>query len=208
MESSMQDAEIIGRIRAGDTSAAQLLLQKYGRVLLVVGLRNGLSEADAEEVVNDVFLAALTMIRAGKLGPNMGPWLQKVMKNRAIDRYRHDRPARENEGIPFDNLGNAVYEQDSEPRKSRDLFLLEQAMEGFAQEEKKPIGPSSKVSDVDILKWIAHGATNEELAEYLNTNVNAAKQRRFRALRRLKQKIERLRESSDNAVVTRVGPAL
>jgi DNA-directed RNA polymerase specialized sigma24 family protein len=91
VESSIPDAQIVERIRAGDVGAGQLLVRKYSKVLMVVGLRSGLSEADTREVVNDVFLAALTQARDGRLGPNVGPWLRKVMRNRAVDRYRHNR---------------------------------------------------------------------------------------------------------------------
>ncbi len=164
----MPDAPIVERIRDGDTEAARPLLRKYGGGLRAVGMRVGLSEADAEEVVNDVFLAALTLIREGKLGSNIGPWLFKVMKNRAIDRYRHDKPVRDRESEPFDEQYHTAVEQSGGSRRPDELHRLKQVMQRMVEEQGREPGPSSEATDLDILIWIAHGATNEELAEYLN----------------------------------------
>lgn len=195
----MQDPEVIERIRAGEIHAAQLLYGKYLRVLLSIGQQNGLVHADAEEVVNDVFLSAFALIREGKLGSKPGPWLCKVMRNRAIDRVRRHKSLRDFESESLDEQFHTVDEQKSAgSRRPREVLRVQQALQHLAAADSKAEGPSTEATDLDILTWIAHGITNEELADYLNTNSNAARQRKSRALKRLKQEMDRLQGFSES----------
>lgn len=194
----MQDPEVIERIRAGEMYAAQLLYRKYLRVLLSIGQQNGLVHADAEEVANDVFLSAFAFIREGKLGSKPGPWLCKVMRNRAIDRVRHNKSSRDFESESLDEQSHTVNEHSGESRRPREVLRVQQALQHLAAADSKAEGPNVEATDLDILTWIAHGVTNEELADYLNTNSNAARQRKSRALKRLKQEMDRLQEFSES----------
>jgi RNA polymerase sigma factor (sigma-70 family) len=194
----MQDPEVIERIRAGEMYAAQLLYRKYLRVLLSIGQQNGLVHADAEEVANDVFLSAFALIREGKLGSKPGPWLCKVMRNRAIDRVRHNKSSRDFESESLDEQYHTVNKHSGESRRPREVLRVQQALQHLTAADSKTEGPSVEATDLDILTWIAHGVTNEELADYLNTNSNAARQRKSRALKRLKQEMDRLQEFSES----------
>lgn len=194
----MQDPEVIERIRAGEMYAAQLLYRKYLGVLLSIGQQNGLVPADAEEVVNEVFLSAFTLIREGKLGSKPGPWLCKVMRNRAIDQIRRSKSSRDFESESLDEQYHTADEQSGGSRRPREVLRVQQALQQLAAADSKAERPSVEATDLDILTWIAHGVTNEELADYLNTNSNAARQRKSRALKRLKQEMDRLPEFSES----------
>lgn len=194
LEASMQDAEIIARIRSGETDAWRLLFDKYGGGLLRVGTGLGLSDADAEEIVNDVFLGAFTLLREGNLGDNVGPWLRTVMRNRAVDRYRQNKQQIESE--PFDDgqRGGSIT-----PKEIRRRF--KRAWQQFAKSNPRSESLGTEANDTDILDWVAHRATNEDLADYLNIDPNAARQRKHRALRRFKQVLKSLEEPTAGAVL-------
>jgi DNA-directed RNA polymerase specialized sigma24 family protein len=189
----MQDSEIIARINSGETDAWRLLFDKYAVGLLRVGTGNGLSEADAEEVVNDVFLSAFALLREGRLGSKVGPWLRTVMKNRAVDRYRQNKPEpTQNKQETIGAIGECGAARISDEVRQH----FSRALSKFRKDHPGTESPSIIANDTDILEWIAHHATNDDLADYLNINLNAARQRRLRALRRLKNAIDDFTEST------------
>lgn len=189
----MQDSEILTRIRAGETDAWRLLFDKYGGGLLRLGTKMGLSDADAEEVVNDVFLSAFSLLRDGKLKPNVGPWLRELMKNQVIDRYRQNVQQIESE--PFEDEHHLPDDQrawSKTPMEDRRRF--KRAWQQFTKNNPRSMSPNTEANDADILAWVAHHATNEELADYLNIDPNAARQRKYRALQRFKRVLATLEE--------------
>jgi len=189
----MQDSEIIARINSGETDAGRLLFDKYAAGLLRVGTGNGLSEADAEEVVNDVFLNAFALLREGRLGSKVGPWLRTVMKNRAIDRYRQNKQEpTQNEQETIDAIRECGAARISDEVRQR----FNRALSKFREDTPGTESPSTVANDTDILEWIGHYVTNDDLADYLNTNPNAARQRKLRALRRLKRAVDDFTETT------------
>ena len=62
-------------------------------------------------------------------------------------------------------------------------FIVRQAFEKLSKAEQ------------EILNWVGHGATNEQLAQWTGTNVNNARQLRLRSLRRLQQGISTIIQS-------------
>ncbi len=79
---------------AGDEEAVRMLYARFGRPVYTLGLRLlGGSEA-AEELTQDVFLAAWR--KAGRFDANRGrlsTWLMAIAHNMAVDRLRHDHGA-------------------------------------------------------------------------------------------------------------------
>jgi DNA-directed RNA polymerase specialized sigma24 family protein len=204
LEVSMQDAEIIEKIRSGETDAWQLLFDKYVGTLLYIGKSYGLVKADADEVANDVFLSAFTLFREGKLGPNIGPWLRKVMKNRAIDRSRENKQELDNE--PFEDGRHWIDNQrGGSLRPKEDRLNLKRAWRHFMKHSPRTESPSTDANDTDILHWIANHVTNEDLADYLTINPDAARQRKHRALDRLKRKMKDVARSTSGCEVANNG---
>jgi RNA polymerase sigma factor (sigma-70 family) len=193
------DNEIITRIGARDEAAEKDLLDKHGGFIFALARKQGLSEADAEEVTNDVLLEAIEQARSEHLkASTLRPWLRKVTKNRVIDRYRRNETVRQHDHAVVEELCLAVDCSGPGNEENEKLYtyklVVRQALQDLRKREAKRAGPRPEASDVQILVWIAHGATNEELAEYLGTNENAARQRRHRALQRLKKEMSRPQE--------------
>ncbi len=51
----------------------------------------GWSAQDADDVVQDALVAALTAIRGGARPRDLRPWLYRIVRNRAIDEVRRAR---------------------------------------------------------------------------------------------------------------------
>src|SRR5205807_4176803 len=83
---------LVQQLLAGDELAVRNLYGRFGRPVYTLGLRLlGSSEA-AEELTQDVFLAAWR--KASRFDPSRGrlsTWLMAIAHNLAIDRLRHDR---------------------------------------------------------------------------------------------------------------------
>lgn len=174
------DRAIVEGIRAGREDAQRLLLDKYWPWLVGTALHTGLSEQDAEEVVSDVFFRMLQRIEAGRTGDNLGPLLRRATRNASISRYRQSRDRREHETETPDVEAHSGDGSELPDVVSNRSLIVRQALEKLSQ------------GDQEVLGWIAHDGTNEELAEWTGTNLNNARQLRLRALRRLKQGISRI----------------
>ena len=81
----MDDAEAVRLVMAGDRRGAQHLLEKYQMDVYNQSLRIMANAADAEDVTQDAFLAALQRIGSFRPEEPFLPWLRTIARNRAID---------------------------------------------------------------------------------------------------------------------------
>ena len=83
------DAALLQRIVARDAAAVGELYDRHARLLFNLILRVLRDRADAEDVLQDVFVNVWE--RAGSYNPALGApvaWLVRIARNRAIDRLR------------------------------------------------------------------------------------------------------------------------
>ncbi|KAA0238973.1 MAG: sigma-70 family RNA polymerase sigma factor [Armatimonadetes bacterium] len=81
--------ELIHRLAAGDESAARELYVSHCDALFrFVRRRCSLSIEDAEEIVNDTFLAALELASGFELRCSVMTWLCSLARNRIVDHLR------------------------------------------------------------------------------------------------------------------------
>jgi RNA polymerase sigma-70 factor (ECF subfamily) len=82
------DAELLGRLCAGDTDALETLMRQYGNT--VYRLAHGItrSAADAEEVTQDVFLTVLRKGASFEGRAALGSWIYRVTANAALNKRR------------------------------------------------------------------------------------------------------------------------
>lgn len=87
-----EDGELIRRMAAGDKAACAALYDRFSRPLYSVALRILNDQAEAEDIVQDVFLALWE--KAGSFVSTRGSafgWAITLTRNRAIDRLRTRR---------------------------------------------------------------------------------------------------------------------
>jgi len=83
------DAELVLRVRRGDHRAADHLLERYLRACRAVALAVTGSEADADDVCQDAFVAAMERIDDCRDPARFGGWLLQIVRNRARNLLRH-----------------------------------------------------------------------------------------------------------------------
>lgn len=97
------DAELIGRLRAGDEDAFVALAGKYRPVMLSLALGYVPSRAVAEEVVQDTWIGVLRGIGRFEHRSTFRTWLFRIVINRAVS-----TAARERRSVPVDDMEPVV----------------------------------------------------------------------------------------------------
>jgi RNA polymerase sigma factor (sigma-70 family) len=84
-----EDAWLVGRCRAGDNEAWSELVDRHSRCVYAIAKRGfRLSEADAEDVFQDVFARAYEHLGRLRDPAAVGPWLGQMARRLSIDRLR------------------------------------------------------------------------------------------------------------------------
>ncbi|MEJ7810829.1 MAG: sigma-70 family RNA polymerase sigma factor [Gemmatimonadaceae bacterium] len=98
-ESSASDGALATRVQRGDAAAFDELVRRYmGRAFAVAYRVLGHRE-DAEDLVQDAFVAALANIERFDVARPFGPWLFRIIVNRGLN-ARKARAVRRTEAVP------------------------------------------------------------------------------------------------------------
>jgi len=189
------ETELIGRLRHRDAGALEILMQRHGARVYRVALGITRNEADAEEVVQDVFLSLFEKIAAFEERAALGTWLYRVATNRALLRRRGKRVELE---VSLEDQLPAF--KDDGHRAGEHSFLLADwsasAEEGMLSGETHALVRRA----IDLLPPHYRAVvalrdieelSNEETAEILNEPVSSVKSRLHRARMALREQLTR-----------------
>jgi RNA polymerase sigma factor (sigma-70 family) len=88
---SADDSALMGRLARGDTSALTVLYERYSRVVYARAFSAVDSRADAEELMQDVFLLLWKKRKRVTIhGESALPWLLVSVRFLALNRKRHN----------------------------------------------------------------------------------------------------------------------
>jgi RNA polymerase sigma-70 factor, ECF subfamily len=92
---SSTDAEVMLRVKAGDQSAFDYLVQKYRRPLVNFMYRMARNSAAAEDLAQEVFLRVYRSRESYEASAKFTTWLYRIATNLAVNHARdtrHERP--------------------------------------------------------------------------------------------------------------------
>jgi RNA polymerase sigma-70 factor (ECF subfamily) len=92
---SSTDAEVMLRVKAGDQSAFDYLVQKYRRPLVSFMYRMARNSAAAEDLAQEVFLRVYRSRESYEASAKFTTWLYRIATNLAVNHARdtrHERP--------------------------------------------------------------------------------------------------------------------
>jgi RNA polymerase sigma-70 factor (ECF subfamily) len=92
------EAAVITRVQGGDAEAFDLLVRRYMRTAYAVAFRVLGHREDAEDVVQEAFLAALANIRTFDTSRRFGPWFYRIVVTRGLN-FRKSRGRRSTEAL-------------------------------------------------------------------------------------------------------------
>ena len=185
-------------------SADWIMAQQDERLTEAIGreqgrLRNFIrrrvaDEADAEDILQDVFYELVEAYRMMRPIEQVGAWLYRVARNRIIDRFRRKKPepfstlsATENEGGERLLLEELLPSPDAGPEASyaRSILLeeLDAALEELPEEQREV--------------FVAHeinGTSFQELAAETGVGVSTLLSRKHRAVLHLRRRLQSIYE--------------
>ena len=160
---------------AGDEAAIRAIYARFGRSVYAMGLRILGNVEAAEELTQDVFLAAWR--KGGAFDPSRGrlsTWLMAIAHNMAVDRLRHDRGVGRPTLVLMEELPErASPEEEGDAMIERDT--ARRAMAGLSEAERHLL------SKAYFLGWTAR-----EIAEADGIPLGTVKTRLRTALIRLR----------------------
>lgn len=98
---STDEAALLAALRANDESAFEELVRRHGGKMLAAARRLLSSEDDAQDVLQEAFVAAFRAIRGFEGKSQLGTWLHRIVVNAALMRLRarRRRPEQSIEGL-------------------------------------------------------------------------------------------------------------
>jgi RNA polymerase sigma-70 factor (ECF subfamily) len=191
------EATLIDRLRGGDTTALEGLMERFApRVYrLAYGITH--NEADAEEVVQDVFLSLFRKIDGFEGRAALGTWIYRITVNAALIKRRGKRV--ELEVFLEDHL--PTFREDGHREGDRAWLLAdwsESPEEELLSDEtrrmvRRMIASLPDRYRVVLLLRDLEELSNEETAEILGDSVASVKSRLHRARMALREQITRSR---------------
>jgi RNA polymerase sigma factor (sigma-70 family) len=176
-----------------DERLTEAIGREQGRLRNFIRRRVG-DEADAEDILQDVFYELLEAYRLMKPIEQVGAWLYRVARNRIIDRFRKKKPLPlsatgepEDEGGDRLSLEELLPSPDAGPEASyaRSILLeeLDAALEDLPEEQREV--------------FVAHeinGISFQQLSAETGVGVSTLLSRKHRAVLHLRRRLQSIYE--------------
>ena len=119
----LTDAEVMLRVKAGDDSAFDHLVEKFRRPLVGFLYRMARSQAVAEELAQEVFLRVYRSRKTYKAEAKFTTWMYRIATNLSVNYARDSRGRRGEISLDEPAEGGAAFEvADGEPTVEQDLL--------------------------------------------------------------------------------------
>ena len=189
------EATLIDQLRSGDTAALEGLMEQFAPRVhrLAYGITR--NEADAEEIVQDVFMSLFRKIEGFEGRAALGTWIYRITVNAALIKRRGKRV--ELEVLLEDHL--PTFREDGHREGDRALLLADWSEtpeeELLSNESRRAVRRLiARLPDhyrVVLLLRDMEELSNEETAEILNDSVASVKSRLHRARMALREQVTR-----------------
>jgi len=101
------DSELVERTRGGESRAFDVLVERHMRRAFSVAYRLLGHREDAEDLVQDAFIAALEGLDGFDTQRSFGPWFTRIVVNRGLN-ARKARSVRKTEQLPVELVSSAT----------------------------------------------------------------------------------------------------
>jgi RNA polymerase sigma-70 factor (ECF subfamily) len=183
------DAEIMLRVKAGDDSAFDYLVQKYRRPLVSFMYRMARNTAAAEDLAQEVFLRVYRSRQNYEASAKFTTWLYRIATNLAVNHARdtrHERPEvtvsldepDEESGTTPDVADSRVTVEEALVRRER-MLAIRSKVEALPERQKMAV-IMHKYQQMDY----------KQIAEVLKLSESATKSLLFRAYETLREQLK------------------
>jgi RNA polymerase sigma-70 factor, ECF subfamily len=186
---SYTDAEVMLRVKAGDQSAFDYLVQKYRRPLVSFMYRMARNTAAAEDLAQEVFLRVYRSRQTYEASAKFTTWLYRIATNLAVNHARdtrHERPEvtvsldepDEETGTTPDVADGTITAEEALVRRER-MAAIRSKVELLPERQKLAV-IMHKYQQMDY----------KQIAEVLKLSESATKSLLFRAYETLREQLK------------------
>ena len=183
------DAEVMLRVKAGDESAFDYLVQKYRRPLVSFMYRMARNTAAAEDLAQEVFLRVYRSRQTYEASAKFTTWLYRIATNLAVNHARdtrHERPEvtvsldepDEETGTTLDVVDGTVTAEEALVRRER-MRAIRSKVEALPERQKLAV-IMHKYQQMDY----------KQIAGVLKLSESATKSLLFRAYETLREQLK------------------
>jgi RNA polymerase sigma-70 factor (ECF subfamily) len=183
------DAEIMLRVRAGDQSAFDYLVQKYRRPLVSFMYRMARNTAAAEDLAQEVFLRVYRSRASYEASAKFTTWLYRIATNLAVNHARdtrHERPEvtvsidepDDDTGTTFELPDGNLTAEQAMVRRER-MLAIRSKVEALPEQQRLAV-IMHKYQQMDY----------KQIAEVLKRSESATKSLLFRAYETLREQLK------------------
>jgi RNA polymerase sigma-70 factor, ECF subfamily len=189
LDAAYTDAEVMLRVKAGDQSAFDYLVQKYRRPLVNFMYRMARNSAVAEDLAQEVFLRVYRSRESYEASAKFTTWLYRIATNLAVNHARdtrHERPEvmvsldepDEDTGSTADVADSAITAEEAMVRRER-LSAIRSKVEALPERQRLAV-IMHKYQQMDY----------KRIAEVLKLSESATKSLLFRAYEALREQLK------------------
>jgi RNA polymerase sigma-70 factor, ECF subfamily len=183
------DAEVMLRVKAGDQSAFDYLVQKYRRPLVGFMYRMARNTAVAEDLAQEVFLRVYRSRQTYEASAKFTTWLYRIATNLAVNHARdtrHERPEvtisldepDEETGTTPDLADGTITAEEALVRRER-MLAIRAKVEALPERQKMAV-VMHKYQQMDY----------KQISEVLKLSESATKSLLFRAYETLREQLK------------------
>jgi len=185
----LSDAQIMLRVKAGDESAFEYLVQKYRRPMLSFMYRMAHNSAVAEDLAQEVFLRVYRSREKYEASAKFTTWLYRIASNLAVNHARdtrHERPENtvsldepdQESGLTMDVPDDSLSAEENIVKRER-LAAIRQRVQSLPERQRIAV-IMHKYQQMDY----------RQIAEVLKLSESAIKSLLFRAYETLRVQLK------------------
>lgn len=187
--SAQSDAEVMLRVKAGDVSAFDYLVEKYRRPMVNFMYRMAHNAAAAEDLAQEVFLRVYRSRESYEASAKFTTWLYRIATNLAVNHARdtrHERPENtvsldepdEDTGLTLDVPDGSMSAEEMILRRER-MAAIRQKVQALPERQKMAV-VMHKYQHMDY----------RQIADVLKLSESATKSLLFRAYETLRVQLK------------------
>ena len=184
----MHGDEFLKRMGKRDPTVWDELMPMLRRIVLGACSKLGVYDSVKEDVMQDVAIQVFTKWQSYSAQSALTTWLYAIARHRCLDELRKRKVRGEHhsrKADPKEDAATAAPPEPSYDAKFELMLCVQQLLEELDAEVPKRRNSRRMI---DILRhWVEHCSTMEELAEFLKTTVQAAKQHLYEIRKHIKK---------------------
>ncbi|HYL10220.1 MAG TPA: sigma-70 family RNA polymerase sigma factor [Candidatus Acidoferrales bacterium] len=166
------DTDLVAAARRGDRSAFGRLYDRFAPMVHGIVLSR-VSAADADDLVHDVFLAALRQLHSLRNPSAFGGWLAQIARNRARDYYRRG-PQKDEVELPGSLPGAGARDTSAGAEANVALRIIQEMPEAYRE---------------TLLLRLVEGMTGPEIAARTGLAQGSVRVNLHRGMRLLRERL-------------------